>query len=261
MTTLASRPSRRCRAAAAGRSTSVDEIARNESLRARRYPISRWYLRPLAGRLAHALAPTRVRPVHLTACGLLAGTAAAAILYARPGLAPISGVLILAWWFFDRTDGQLARLQGTVSAWGAWFDANADELVDVTIHVAMASAAVASATAASAPASGQTASPVAWGLLVAFLLGKYLFMHGLWTEEQTADGSGTRAATCGRSGRIGWLRALYHLPGNADVRVHLLAAALLTGWLTAELAVVAVYYNVRWMARYVLVARREGGPL
>ena len=258
MTTVASGPSRRCGTVAAGRSTAVDEIARNEAFRARGYPLSRWYLRPVAGRLARALTPTRVRPVHLTACGQLAGMAAAAILCTRPAMAPISGVLILAWWFFDRADGQLARLQRTVSAWGAWFDANADELVDVTVHVAMASAAVASATA-----SGQTASPVAWGLLVAFLLGKYLFMHGLWTEEHLADGSETPAATCGqsrRTGRFSLLRALYHLPGNADVRAHLVAAALLTGWLTAELAIVAVYYNVRWTARYVLVARREGGP-
>ena len=56
----------------------------------------------------------------------------------------------------------------------------------------------------------------------------------------------------------GWLRAAYHTPGNADVRVHLLAVAWLTGWLGAELAVVAVYYNLRWIARYVLVARRLG---
>ena len=55
------------------------------------------------------------------------------------------------------------------------------------------------------------------------------------------------------------LRAAYHLPGNADVRVHLLAAALVTGWFSAELAVVAAYYNLRWIARYVLVARRLGG--
>ncbi|MFH1922574.1 MAG: hypothetical protein ABIP48_22150, partial [Planctomycetota bacterium] len=55
------------------------------------------------------------------------------------------------------------------------------------------------------------------------------------------------------------LRAAYHLPGNADVRVHLLAVALAGGWLLEELCVVAAYYNLRWIARYVLVARRLGG--
>jgi hypothetical protein len=50
------------------------------------------------------------------------------------------------------------------------------------------------------------------------------------------------------------------LPGNADVRVHLLAMLLLIGWWTAELLLVAVYFNFRWIARYVLVARRLGNP-
>jgi hypothetical protein len=55
------------------------------------------------------------------------------------------------------------------------------------------------------------------------------------------------------------LRTLWHLPGNADIRLHLLILALLSGWLTVELAVVAVYYNLRWIASYLLVARRLGG--
>jgi hypothetical protein len=38
-----------------------------------------------------------------------------------------------------------------------------------------------------------------------------------------------------------------------------LLAALCTGWLTAELALVALYYNLRWIVRYALVARRLGG--
>jgi hypothetical protein len=48
------------------------------------------------------------------------------------------------------------------------------------------------------------------------------------------------------------------LPANADVRIHLLVLALLSGWFTTELAVVATYYNVRWIARYPLVIARAG---
>jgi hypothetical protein len=65
-----------------------------------------------------------------------------------------------------------------------------------------------------------------------------------------------RAYAAGRAYR---LRTLWHLPGNADVRLHLLIVALLGGWLTSELAVVAAYYNLRWIAGYLLVARRLGG--
>src|SRR5207253_9060082 len=58
-----------------------------------------------------------------------------------------------------------------------------------------------------------------------------------------------------------WLRRLYHLPGNADVRMHLLALLLAAGWWSAELLFVAAYFNFRWIARYALVARRQSGPL
>ncbi len=259
---------------------------------ARSYPISRWYLRPAAGRLAAVLTPTRVRPVHLTACGLAAAAGAAAVLAWRPQAMPLAALLVLVYWFFDRADGQLARRQRTASAWGAWLDGNADELVDVLLHVAVAAVLAA-----------QVAAPWPWWLLVAFLAGKYLLMYGLTLEEhETAESLHPRrtetslsdppatavsavlgsrsshrsdqkrtAATAAehvepqgpwRSGRAALpslLRRAYHLPGNADVRVHLLVLALATGYLAVELAWVAVYYNLRWLARYGLVARRLGG--
>ncbi|HUT13303.1 MAG TPA: CDP-alcohol phosphatidyltransferase family protein [Thermoguttaceae bacterium] len=218
------------------------------------YPVSRWYLRPAAGRLAAWLTATRIRPVHLTACGLLSAAAAAVVLIGRPEMMPLAAVFVLGWWFFDRADGQLARRQNTVSAWGAWLDGNVDELADVGLHVAVGSV-LAVQTAASWP----------WWLLVAFLGGKYLFVHGLTTEEH-ANGE-EEPVLCEPHPRplflsgkaAGWLRRLYHLPGNADVRAHLLVLALATGYLAAELALVAIYYNVRWLVRYVLVARRLGG--
>ncbi len=219
---------------------------------ARRHPISRWYVQPAANWLAAALRPTRVRPVHLTVCGLILGSLAAAVLVWRPELAPVSAALVLGAWFFDRADGALARRQNTVSAWGAWLDANVDELLDVGLHVAVAAAA-----------ASQTASNIPWFLLIGFVGGKYLFMHGLAMERQMttddlapSEGAATAEPAYPLARR---LQALYHLPGNADVRVHLLAAALATGWFSVELWIVAVYYNLRWLARYALVARQLGG--
>jgi hypothetical protein len=43
------------------------------------------------------------------------------------------------------------------------------------------------------------------------------------------------------------------------VRIHLCALAILTGQFTLELALVAAYYNLRWLARYALVYRRWQG--
>jgi phosphatidylglycerophosphate synthase len=226
-----------------------------EAERSQGYPISRWYLRPLAGRLAGVLAPSRVRPVHVTLCGLLLSMAAVATLAARPALAPLAAGLVLAGWFCDRLDGQLARRQGTVTRWGGWLDGNVDELADLALQSAAAWAA----------AGGQAGSLPLF-LLAAFLGGKYLLVYGLNLEEHLRSNDSPqppqRHATHSLEAYSGWprwLRTVWHLPGNADVRLHLLVVALLSGWLTAELAVVAVYYNLRWIAGYVLVARRLGG--
>ena len=223
------------------------------------YPISRWYLRPAAARLAAILAPTRIRPNWLTLAGLAAAGVAAATLYVRPDAAPWAAGWVLLAWFCDRADGQLARLQQSASAWGAWLDANVDELTDLGLHVSVAAAAAT-----------KTASSLPWTLLIAFLAGKYLLMYGLGSEEaaeaQNRKGPKPQRAergACGAAGslhaRHSTLRTLYHLPGNADVRIHLLLAGLCTGWLTAELALIALYYNMRWIVRYALVARRLGG--
>lgn len=242
-----------------------------EQLRAADYPLSRWYLRPAAGWLAAGLARRRVSPHWLTLANLLCALGAAAILVAWPLAAPLAALFVLAAWFCDRADGQLARRQAAATPLGAWLDANVDELTDLVLHAAVASAAAA--------VSG---SVWPWRLWAAFVVGKYLLMYGLATEREEsgkpkAEGgtgatpglSSSAENTVGQANRgtrtssvdeqRGWTRWLYHLPGNADVRVHLLAAALFTGFLTGELACVAAYYNLRWVARYVLVARRLGG--
>jgi GT2 family glycosyltransferase/phosphatidylglycerophosphate synthase len=211
----------------------------DESTRTRRHPISHWYLQPLAAHLAEILYGTPIRPTHVTLCGLALAALAAAIVLLHPSMMALAGTLVLAAWLCDRTDGLLARRQGTATARGAWLDANIDELVDVGLHAATASVA-----------SAATQSMLPWMLLAAFLGGKYLFMHGVNGKPATGGGKPSQES--------GWLRKLYHLPGDADVRVHLLVLALFSGWLTAELAVVAAYYNLRWIARYALVALRRG---
>jgi phosphatidylglycerophosphate synthase len=254
---------------------SSDAVRHDELRRARSYPISRWYVRPAADRLARVLTPTAVRPSHLTICGLIAAACGAAVLIRWPEAAPLAAAPVLTAWFFDRADGQLARRQGTASAFGAWLDGNVDELADIGLHAAVAAAAAA-----------LSQSTLPWVLWAAFLAGKYLLMYGLAEErEQWTVGRGQRAegseetaialqdggvncalpttycllptAHCSPLPRL--CRTIWHLPGNADVRLHLLLIALVSGWLTAELAVVAVYYNLRWTVRYVLVARRLGG--
>ncbi|MHB8897222.1 MAG: CDP-alcohol phosphatidyltransferase family protein [Thermoguttaceae bacterium] len=226
-----------------GRAVNADPPAR-----ARAFPISRWYAIPVAARLASWLKPTAVRPTHVTLVGLLFGLSAAGLLFTDPAAGTGAAALILAAWVMDRTDGVLARTQNSVSPFGAWLDANIDELHEVAWHTAAASAAAAVGR-----------SPTPWFLLIAFLVGKYLFVTGLAEERALVSQTGNEPDSTHEVGSDGWLRGLYHLPGNADLRLHLLVAALVTGLVTVELAWIAAYYNFRWLARYGLTARRLGG--
>lgn len=227
--------------------TSAEELAAAD-----RYPISRWYARPCAEVMAELLSETWVQPSHVTLIGLLLALSAAATLVIWPSSLFIAATLVLMAWFCDRLDGALARRQRTASAWGAWFDANADEVTDLGIHAAVAHAA-----------SVMSSSLWPWAFYGAFVFGKYQLMHGLSSERDIVARYGSEEAVEQGSESVNhssWLRHLYHLPANADVRLHLLLLGLLTGWLQAELFVLAVYYNLRWLARVGLVASRLGGP-
>lgn len=245
----AKRLSRRTRPDKGRRAPSASTDGTKDRHEAWAYPISRWYIRPLAARFASLLGPTRVRPVHVTTYGLALGLSACGLLLWQPVWTPLAAVLVLSAWFCDRTDGQLARQQDTVTPFGAWLDANVDELLDISWHMA---------TAALLAVQLQATWP--WLLVLAFVAGKYLFMQSLATEEHfglNAETEDTEAVAA--SSAVSLLHTVWHLPGNADVRIHLLIAALLTGCLATELALVAGYYNLRWLVRYGLVARRLGG--
>lgn len=223
------------------------DAARSEAVRDARHPLSRWYLLPLADAAAKSLSPTWVRPWQITLAGLaLAGCAVGALLAGWPSWT--AAVFVLAAWLCDRIDGKLARRQGSASSSGAWLDANLDELCDIGLHAAVAGAA-----------SQLTHTQLPWLLFAAFVAGKFLFFHA---REEPAPRSEIRAVepsttTALRQDRVGRLRGLLNLPGNADVRAHLLAAALALNWLLAELVLVAAYYNLRWLVRYAAVAGRS----
>jgi hypothetical protein len=219
-------------------------ISAEEMRRARNYPLSRWYLRPLAGLVARRLARSTVRPWQVTVTGFATTLLASLTIVLAPKVPMLAGSLILFAWFCDRLDGQLARRQGTASRFGAWLDGNLDELGDLTLHTAFAYAA------------STTLGAFAWMLWGLFVTGKYLFMYGLSTETAGPESDSNPSDSNEGANSLRWL---YHLPANADVRIHLAAAAAYLGYWGVELGLIAVYYQLRWLARYVLVARRLRG--
>lgn len=231
-----------------GSQGSRDACPREQSsqpvLEPRRFEISRWYVLPLVRVVVPRLAATRIRPHHLTLANLALVLIAAAWLALAPTQSPWVALLVLGAWICDRCDGPLARTQGTATRFGAWFDANVDELGDIVLHVALACAAVRT-----------TGSWLPGGLLVAFLAGKYLCMFSLLHEANHAPPTTQTEHSPSSMKNLG--RRLYHQAGDADVRLHVLLCVLVSGWFTAGLGYVALYYNVRWIARYGLLAQRE----
>ncbi len=203
----------------------------DESRRWLRHPISRWYLPPIVEPIVRFLTPSAVRPQHLTALGLLCAMIAAVGMIATQSVAWWSLGLVWFAWLCDRTDGPLARRQLTATARGARFDAATDEIVDLGLHGAIAAVAAA-----------QTHTILPWLALVAFIASKGLFAH-LTTDHSRLPTPDCRLPTP----HSPLLRTLYNLPGNTDVRLHVLLAAMVTGWLTTELLAVAGYYTLRWV--------------
>ncbi|MDA7979287.1 MAG: CDP-alcohol phosphatidyltransferase family protein [Pirellulales bacterium] len=226
---------------------------------AARHPISRWYIVPLVGVLADRMAETRWRPAHVTLLGV--AMIALATFTTASGFPQWGALLVWLAWICDRLDGRLARTQESSSRWGAWLDANVDEAGDIVLHAACA-ACVATAYSAMWP----------WILFAVFLGGKYLWQYGIRLEEQLTvscqsqpdNANGQFSSDTVRAAddvprqpvRFDRVRRLYNLPGNADLRVHLLIGALALARPEIALAFAAAYFGLRTTVRSFLVWRR-----
>lgn len=229
-------------------STDQAQWYQQEHSRDPHYPLSRYLWRPLARWVALRIASSGVTPSQVTIANLFFTLLAAASLVLFPQFPWLAGIAVLLAWFADRLDGCLARLTERSSAWGAWLDANVDEFSDLLWHITVGYAA-----------SSLLDSPWPWVAVMGFLAGKYLFFYSLHGVTTTPEAPASQQA----SGKVSGWKQLYHLPGNADVRVHLLAVSLfLASWLPwmllLELGLVAAYYNFRWILRYPLMYSRLG---
>jgi hypothetical protein len=212
-------------------------------------PLGQYWAFPAARSLAEGLRSTRVRPNHLTFATAALMLVAALLVAAGPlgwlGHAGIALALALAL-VLDTTDGRLARLQGTTSAFGRWLDQISDELADLTLHAAIAWAAFLA-----------TGRPL-WLLLgILYASGKYLFLlQSLLGDELEREGGGdgsqpgslVRLVLGDRSRSTGWLAACARLVGHADVRWHLWIVLAIIGRLDVALLVYACYFPARAIA-------------
>lgn len=118
---------------------SFEQLKRAQKTR-KGVPLYLLYVNRPAGRaVAASLRRTRVTPNHVTWTGaaLTYGTLIWLALWAQPTpAAAVAGVLLAIGYALDSADGQLARLQGTSSAYGEWLDHLLDNGRMTVMHVA-----------------------------------------------------------------------------------------------------------------------------
>lgn len=94
--------------------------------------------RHISHRLTPILAATAITPNQITAVSLAAGLAGnACFAFGRWTWGIVGALLLIASYALDNCDGEIARLKGLSSAWGAKFDDLADWLIDGTFFAAL----------------------------------------------------------------------------------------------------------------------------
>ena len=119
-----------------------DELTRRTTYQ----PLGRFWAAGPATALGRRLAPTGIRPNHITLASAALMLAAAGLVATCRGLwlgQFVPAIAMALALILDTADGHLARLQGTASEFGRWLDANLDELGDLTLHAAIAWSAFA----------------------------------------------------------------------------------------------------------------------
>lgn len=210
------------------------------------YVAARYLVIPVARRLAHALRPTRVSPNTITALSCLAGVAGAAVVW-LPGLWPrIAALLFLHVSItLDFSDGFLARLRGTESRVGYWFDTFLDEVVNFALLLSMTGQMVVRGSA--------------WGVVAG--IGAMLFYHvlsyNLWLTKALEGGDITvpkvGTGPRRRTGIIGMIHRLYSRLTALDFQLYVAGLALAT---RMELAFLTLYGAVFAYSFVRLVHRR-----
>src|ERR1017187_5643812 len=92
---------------------------------------SRWLLDKIVG----ALAATGINPNVLTFIGLIVNFWAAAMF--ATGLFKVAAIVIFFAGFLDMLDGQVARRQNRVTAFGAFYDSTLDRYADMALYMGL----------------------------------------------------------------------------------------------------------------------------
>jgi len=226
---------------------SADDLvnAEVELIKSGWFPIARFYLEPLARRIALRLRPTGVTANHVTYVSFLFGVAAVLCVAVGDRLVRWAALFYLAFWLLDIADGKLARLKKSVSRFGGWLDSVSGELVDYLIHAAVIYSAY--------HVSGS--SGVLW-VGIFYFIGKHLFLFAMQAgvdsfKERSGENSFLNTLPA-QDGLIKKIIKASHLLHDSDVRIHILSVCFIFNCAWIPLVFYAAYYNVWFVAKIVI---------
>jgi phosphatidylglycerophosphate synthase len=207
------------------------------------YVVARYLVIPVARRLATALLPTRFSPNTVTTWSCLCGIAAAVAPFVAAGFGgrALAALLVHLSVTLDFTDGYLARLRGTDSRVGYWFDTMMDEVVKFSLFIGMGALALLGG------------AEWAVGSTVLVLLFYHVLACNHWLSKSLEQGDVTASAASvprWRPGLIGLAQRAYERLNYLDVHLYLCAIALLTSteeWVLAMFAAVYLFRFVRML--------------
>ena len=207
------------------------------------YMLARILVIPVARRIAHFLLPTAVSPNAVTFASALFGVAGAAVLLLPGwGWRVAAAIAIHLSITLDFTDGYLARLRGTDSKVGYWFDTVMDEVVKFALFLGLTFLVFQH-------------GPEWGGWMAALVLLLYHVLtcsHWLTQSLDQNDPSkiAPSAAPRWRPGPLGVLQRAYDRLGYLDVHLYLVAVGILFGaefWLLLLFSFVYSFRFVRML--------------
>ena len=182
-----------------------------------------------------ALAPTAVRPNHVTTARLLTGLVGAGCFATGTSAWVLAGAAVLVHSILlDRADGELARLQQSSTPWGHTYDIVTDAIVNGAVMFGIGFAAAGGALGDWAPLVGMVA-----GLSVAYVL-----VVMVCFERNQGTGSAKFTATGGF---------------DADDAMLAIPLAMALGWYDVILLLAAVGAPVAAIVVTVFLRRQRRG--
>ncbi len=209
----------------------AEELLRQRLVKPRDGLVARYLNRPLSTRLSPLLARTPITPNQVTLASFLLGVLSGlAFAVGQPLSMALGGLLAQASSVVDGCDGEVARLKGSASAYGAWFDAVLDRWADAIILMGMAWGAFTA-----------THQWTAWPLGVLAVAGSIILSY----SESRYESAFKRPLPVG-----GW-----QIPAKRDMRLFLVMLGGLAGQIALTLGAISALTAAEVARRLLSVYR------